>query len=346
LAVRIGGEAGGLFPARDGDRPVLGVVGTLVWDTIRNRDIRVEAVEEWGGIGYALEALTVSLPEEWEILPLLRVGRDLAEPALRYLRELPRVRVEPGVVVVPHPNNRVELVYRDGVRITERLSGGVPSWGWPQLSPLLDLCDALYVNFISGFEMELETARGLKHAFQGPIWADLHSLFLGVGAEGVRVPRPLPAWADWLHSFDAVQMNEDEFHLLGDAVGDPWALAGAAVGADLDLLAVTLGARGCAYVARGGFRPDPATWPGDRGRMADPAPARSGRVAAPEIHGEGDTTGCGDVWGSTAFGRLLAGDTLEAAFLRANEMAARNVGHRGARGLRHHLAGRVAPGGR
>jgi hypothetical protein len=331
--------------ARARERPVLGVVGTLVWDTILNRDVRVEPVEEWGGIGYALEALTVSLPEEWEILPLVRVGRDLAEPALRYLHELPRVRAGPGVVVVPHPNNRVELVYRDGVRQCEKLTGGVPSWGWPQLSPLLGLCDALYVNFISGFEMELETARNLKVAFPGPIWADLHSLFLGVGAEGIRVPRPLPAWADWLHSFDAVQMNEDEFHLLGEAAGDPWALAGAAVGADLSLLAVTLGSRGAAYVASGGFQSDPWRWAGSRGRLADPAPARSGRVEGRRVEEGGDSTGCGDVWGATAFARLLSGDDLEGAIARANEMAARNVGHRGARGLRHHLSGRVAPEG-
>jgi len=338
------GAKGGGPDGEPGRRPVLGVLGTLVWDTIRNRDIRVEPVEEWGGIGYALEALTVELPEEWEILPLVRVGRDLAEPALRYLRDLPRVRVEPGVVVVPHSNNRVELVYRDGVRLTERLTGGVPPWGWPQLSPLLGLCDALYVNFISGFEMELETARSLKLGFKGPIWADLHSLFLGVGVEGARFPRPLPAWADWLHSFDAVQMNEDEFQLLGEAVGDPWALAGAVVGADLDLLTVTLGPRGAAYVARGGFSPEPRDWPKGRGRMADPAPTRSGKVDASGTATQGDTTGCGDVWGSTAFARLLAGDDLETAMGRANAQAARNVGHRGARGLRHHLSGRVAPG--
>jgi hypothetical protein len=323
--------------------PVLGVVGTLVWDRILHRDVRTEPVEEWGGIGYALEALTVALPDEWEILPLIHVGRDLAEPALRYLRELPRVRVEPGVVVVPQPNNRVELVYREGARLTERLSGGVPPWGWGGLSPRLGLCDALYVNFISGFEMELETARSLKIGFGGPVWADLHSLFLGVGAGGLRVPRPLPAWADWLHSFDAVQMNEDEFHLLGEAVGDPWALAGAVVGAELGLLTVTLGARGAAYVASGGFDPDPMGWPGARGRLGDPGPVRSGRVETTPAEG-GDPTGCGDVWGATAFARLLAGDDLDSALGKAGELAGRNVRHRGARGLRHHLAGGIAPG--
>ena len=35
----------------------LGVIGTLVWDRILDRDGRSEPVEEWGGIGYALAAL-------------------------------------------------------------------------------------------------------------------------------------------------------------------------------------------------------------------------------------------------------------------------------------------------
>jgi len=327
-----------------GKSRVLGVLGTLVWDTIRNRDIRSEPVEEWGGIGYSLEALTVALPDDWEILPLLRVGRDLSEAALRYLREIPRVRVEPGVVVVPFPHPRVELDYRGGVRQSERISGGVPPWSWLQLSPLLGLCDALYINFISGFEMELDTARTLKLGFKGPIWADLHSLFLGVGAQGQRIPRPLPEWADWMHSFDAVQMNEDEFELLGETAGDPWSLAASAVGADLDLLAVTLGTRGAAWVARGSFQSDPMTWAEGRGRLADPSPVRSGKVDLQQEAPPGDTTGCGDVWGSTAFARLLAGEDLETALRRANEVAARNVSHRGARGLRHHLSGRLAPG--
>ncbi len=36
----------------------LGVVGTLVWDRIVDRDGLAEPVEEWGGIGYALAALS------------------------------------------------------------------------------------------------------------------------------------------------------------------------------------------------------------------------------------------------------------------------------------------------
>jgi sugar/nucleoside kinase (ribokinase family) len=205
----------------------LGVIGTLVWDRIHARDRRAAPVEEWGGIAYALAAASAALPEGWRVLPIVKLGRDLSQEGRRFLRELPGFD-DAGVVIVPEPNNRVELRYESSARRCERLTGGVPGWTWPELAPLVALCDALYVNFISGFEMSLETARSLRRGYDGPIYADLHSLFLGVDPRGLRIPRSLEAWAAWLRCFDAVQMNEDEFDLLG-VTGDPWKLAAGAL---------------------------------------------------------------------------------------------------------------------
>jgi hypothetical protein len=317
----------------------LGVIGTLVWDRIVDRDGRSEPVEEWGGIGYALAALSASLPDGWRILPILKLGRDLAEEGQRFLREIPRLD-DAGIVIVPEPNNRVELRYGSASRRCERLTGGVPPWTWPELAPLVGLCDALYVNFISGFEMELDTARALRTGYRGPSYADLHSLFLGMNLHGHRIPRSLEAWAAWLSCFDAVQMNEDEFDLLG-AAGDPWRLAAGAIGPELKLITVTLGARGAAYGASSGFEPDPAKWRSEA-RVALAEHARSGKVALEVEPRTGDPTGCGDVWGATTFARLLGGDSLERAMAEANRMASRNVEHRGARGLFRHLAGRLS----
>jgi sugar/nucleoside kinase (ribokinase family) len=315
----------------------LGVVGTLVWDRILNRDGRSAPVEEWGGVAYALSALSASLSPSWTILPILKVGRDLAEDAYRFLGQVPRVDGS-AVVVVPEPNNRVELHYTSDARRTELLTGGVPPWTWPELAPLTDICDALYVNFISGFEMDLPAARALRAGYGGPTYADLHSLFLGINTRGVRIPRALQGWTDWLRCFDAVQMNEDEFELLGLATGDPWHLAAEALGPELKLLTVTLGAKGAAYVATADLEPDPFQWRRRR-QVALAARARSGLVATAGPRREGDPTGCGDVWGATFFARLLAGDGLHEAMLEAHRLAARNVEHRGARGLYHHLVG-------
>jgi sugar/nucleoside kinase (ribokinase family) len=330
-------------------RPRLGVIGTLVWDTIHRRDTREHPVEEWGGIAYSLAALDAALPPEWEIVPLLRVGSDLSEAALRFLRSSSdRFDLDTGMRVVPEPNNRVELHYTAEGRRTERLTGGVSAWSWPALAPAARTCDALYVNFISGFEMDVDAARSLRAGFEGPTYADLHSLFLGVGRSGVRVPRELPSWGAWLRAFDAVQMNEAEFDLLGRAWGDPWQLAAEVVGPELKLIAVTLEERGAAWVASADFDADPNRWPECRHGVGTPGTVRSGRVAVEAGREDGDPTGCGDVWGATFFSRLLAGDGLEPAMRTANARAARNVAHRGARGLTDHLLGRIAtdPGDR
>ena len=320
----------------------LGVVGTLVWDTIRYRDGQPEQVEAWGGVAYALSAFEAALPDNWEIVPIVKVGSDLSESAWSFLRSFPRIDVETGIRVVPELNNRVELVYTGPERRTERLTGGVPPWLWAELGPLARTCDALYVNFISGFEMELDTARSLRSGFAGPTYADLHSLFLGVGSSGLRVPQELPSWGAWLRCFDAVQMNAEEFELLGRAVGDPWALAAQIVGPELKLITITLGANGAGYVAGAAFNSDPSLWPDTRHRVATPRPTRSGIAPAEDSEVMGDPTGCGDVWGATLLAGLLRGDQLEPAMAQANRVAAKNVAHRGASGLHRHLRGRLS----
>ena len=68
---------------------------------------------------------------------------------------------------------------------------------------------------------------------------------------------------------------------------------------------------------------------------------RTALIPAPEVK-DGDPTGCGDVWGSTYFSRLLAGDTLVDAIQAAHRAAARNVEYRGATGLANHLRGKLS----
>jgi sugar/nucleoside kinase (ribokinase family) len=317
----------------------------MVWDRIHARDGRAAPVEEWGGISYALGAAAAAADPGWTLVPILKVGRDLEADAFAFLRSVPGLELEAGVRRVDAPNNRVELRYQDRERRAERLTGGVPPWSWAELEPLVADLDALYINFISGFELTLETAVLLRHAYPGPIYADLHSLLLGLAPDGTRVPRPLASWREWLRCFDAVQMNEDELDLLAGAWGDPWRLAAEVVGEEPRLLLVTLGERGAAYVAAADLEEDPLRWlrPGvvRTPQLAVPGHARAGRAPPPGPPREGDPTGCGDVWGATFYCRLLAGAGLDGALAAAGTAAARNVAHLGATGLHHHLRGRL-----
>ena len=326
----------------------IGVLGSLVWDIIYGRDPTDAPAEEWGGIAYALAGFDASLAPGWEIVPLIKVGRDLSPRAHEFLRSLRRMAPATRCVEVPVPNNRVTLRYQSEERRCERMSGGVPGWSWVELGPMVRDLDAIYLNFISGFETGLGTAQALRQGFRGPRYADLHSLFLGMPQDGIRVFRPLPDAAGWFGCFDAVQVNEDEMRQLS---ADPLALSADALRAGLSFLAVTLGPRGAVYVAAPGFEGWETGTPGDReterprdretGREGERGNAvRTALVSAPYVDAP-DPTGCGDVFGAVLFSRLLAGDGLDAAMTYANRLAARNAGFRGATGLSHHLRGEL-----
>ena len=152
---------------------------------------------------------------------------------LRHARDLARLTPGGRCVEVPAPNNRVVLHYQSAERRTERMSGGVPAWTWLELGPMVRDLDAIYLNFISGFELTLGTAQALRRGFDGPIYADLHSLFLGMQHDGLRVRQPLPDAAEWLRCFDVVQLNEDEMRQMSS---DPLALSAEALAAGVSLL--------------------------------------------------------------------------------------------------------------
>jgi hypothetical protein len=319
-------------------RKRLGVIGSFVWDIIHGRDPLQTPVEEWGGITYALGALDASLPDEWDIVPIMKVGSDLAQRAREFLKSLDRIAPDGAPIEVPQQNNRVNLYYMSEERRCERLTGG-PPWTWLGLKPLLKDLDALHINLISGFELDLEVAQHIRAHFKGPIYCDMHSLLLAVQPDGMRTLQPLPNAPAWFRCFDIVQVNEEEMSMMAP---DPLALAAIAMGSGVSALNVTLGQRGTVYFAAPGFERLSDL---DRGALAP----RTGTlrtelipaVPARDLTG-GDPTGCGDVWGATYFSRLLAGDDIRSAMHAAGAAAARNVDHRGATGLAQYLRGELS----
>ncbi|HEX6574110.1 MAG TPA: carbohydrate kinase family protein, partial [Gemmatimonadaceae bacterium] len=292
----------------------LGVIGSFVWDIIHGRDPRELPVEEWGGITYALGALDAALPDDWEIVPIIKVGSDLARESREFLHSLKKIAPDGAPIEVPQQNNRVNLYYMSEERRCEKLTGGVPSWTWLGLKPLLNDLDALHINLISGFELDLEVAQHIRAHFKGPIYCDMHSLLLAVQPDGMRTLQPLPNAPGWFRCFDIVQVNEDEMSMMAS---DPLELAAIAMGSGVSVLNVTLGQKGAVYFAapgfdrlsdleRGAISPRTGTL---RTELIPSAPAR-------DLKG-GDPTGCGDVWGATYFSRLLAGDDIRTAMKAA-----------------------------
>src|SRR5688500_6281671 len=146
----------------------------------------------------------------------MKIGSDLADRARQYVGGLKRIAPDAALVEVPYPNNRVELRYFSDERRTETLTGAVPGWSWLGLKPLLDTArvDAIYVNLLSGWELDLPTAQALRQYFKGPIYCDLHMLVMAVREDGMRVPKPLSHVREWCGCFDVLQANEDEIAMM------------------------------------------------------------------------------------------------------------------------------------
>jgi hypothetical protein len=317
--------------------PRLGVVGTLVWDTIHGPD-GGDPVEDWGGIGYSLAAWEAVAPPGWTLVPILKVGADLRESADRFLATLGGVSSLDFVRSVPEANNRVSLFYHDRSRRCERLTGGVPGWSRAEIEQAALSCDALYVNFISGWELDLDGAASLSDGFAGPMWCDVHSLILGVGSGGVREPRPLDDRDAWLGAFDLVQVNEDELATLSPGNGTKMDRMRELLSDGPDAVFLTLGSAGAEWVARQGTRWSPG--------RSDVTGLATGAVPVEDIApvGSTDPTGCGDVWGMTCFASLLEGAPVDDAVRTANRFAAATAAGQGTSGLARKLV-EVAPGG-
>jgi sugar/nucleoside kinase (ribokinase family) len=313
----------------------LGILGTFVWDSVWTLADQAAGrpLETWGGMSFSLASAAATRPDGWEIVPIAHVGADLFERAHGFLDTLGGVGSRDAVVAVPEPNNRVELVYTDEASRGEKMSGGVPGWTWPELAPHLEGLDALYINFLSGWEIDLAAAKMLSAELSRPVYADLHSLFLGPPlADGPREPRRLPRADEWLGCFTAVQMNAEEFELLtGSAPDGPRALQEVQCLGPRGVF-VTLGGGGARYMA-------------DQRMLRPNGPAASFDAdcvpAAPCPPG-GDPTGCGDVWGASLFCGLLGGMDAASAVRRANAVAAAKLEHRGGSGLYEHLVARRA----
>ena len=197
----------------------------------------------------------------------------------------------------------MEIRYLTAERRSERLTGGVPPWSWMGLRPLIENVDALYINLLSGWELDLQTAQLLRQHFRGPIYCDLHSLMLAVQPDGLRTPQPLPNPRAWCACFDIVQVNEEEMALMAP---DPMALAATALDAGARCLIVTLGPRGAVYFAAPDFEQlSDLAKPRPLGMMT--GPLRTALVPVGNVKAlDGDPTGCGDVWGATYFSQRWA----------------------------------------
>ena len=284
----------------------VGVLGSINLDTIHHPDGR--RAESLGGILFTACALAHLGRGRLRTRLFARLSREIEPEVEPLLRACPAVSLD-GLRRLDGPGYRCEIRYDRHGRKSERLLGDVPPLETADLDPWMPSLDALLVNFITGFEIDPDTLRGLRQSLRGPIFMDVHSLTLARDAEGCRRLRAPSSWPRWASLADVVQMNREEARTLGAPADrlEEWAASLLDLGPKVAV--ITLGEQGvlCAWrTTEGGIR-------------------RLGLPAAPVAEGSPiDPTGCGDVFLAAVAAGLLTGRPVAEALEQATLAAARN----------------------
>lgn len=186
------------------------VIGTINKDTIIFPDKTYK--ESFGGILFNLLALSYLGGRNVKIFPVCNLGYDVYDEVMNYLKKCRNVEIS-GIRKVNKKNNHAFLYYDDKNERGEILRNFVPQIKFSQIKPFLK-SDLMLVNFISGFDLSLDTLEKIRKKSDAPVFMDLHSFVLGIKKNGERFLRAPKDWRKWVAQADILQMNFSEFGVL------------------------------------------------------------------------------------------------------------------------------------
>lgn len=88
------------------------------------------------------------------------------------------------------------------------------------LSINFDQFDAIFINMITGFDIDVETLEIIREKFNKFIYIDIHSLARGLAENNMRNFRKIPDVERWLKCVDIIQVNETEFATLSNKTNE------------------------------------------------------------------------------------------------------------------------------
>ena len=232
---------------QNSDQMKIGLIGNIGVDEITMLDGSI--TKSWGGAYYNIAIFEKLLDFNEMLIPLTPIGYDVWDKAINDLSKLKRVKLS-ALYKSEHRNNKIYLKYLDSVEREERADDILPPIEEKRFQSVLD-SDALLFNFISGFDVTLETLQEVRKKFKGKMFMDLHSLSLGIDEKGYRYKRIPPNWKSWVACFDCIQMNQVEADLLieyEDSISSYKELAEYLLLNGAEVVNITLGENG-SYVA-------------------------------------------------------------------------------------------------
>lgn len=251
----------------------IAIIGTFILDKIHTFDGKI--VESLGGISYTIAALANLLSETDEIYPVANVGIDVYDTIIQYLSEYKNVRL--NYINRENKNNtRVTLKYYNKESRDEYLVNRLSPIQSEQINRL-NKFDIILINFITGFELSLETCNKICQQSNSLIYMDYHSLCLGIDNEGKRFLRKPLDWKHWLTGIDILQLNEDEATILSDGK-DKTILGFELLNSGINIVHITLGSNGSLLFYRNNNK------------------SQLEKIAPYHVDTVHDVTGCGDAF--------------------------------------------------
>ena len=162
----------------------------------------------------------------------------------------------------------------------------------------LNKFDGIFINMITGFDINVEDVQQIRKNYNGQIYIDIHSLARGIDDNYRRDFRKIPEVEEWISSVDIVQANDHELFTLSEKKTEK-EIAEELLHIGAKIILVTKSARGASvYTMKNG---------------------EVFSLSIPRIQIETkNKVGCGDVFGAAFFSFYIKDKNIEKAFTIAN----------------------------
>ncbi len=280
------------------------VIGTINKDTIIFPSGK--RTESFGGILYNLSALSRLGGRGVEIYPVCNLGYDVYNQVKEIIEKYDNVKLD-GINKVRRKNNHAYLLINKENQREEILRNRVPTLNLTQIRPFLD-SDVILVNFISGFDISLNSLRRIRGHTDTLIFMDIHSLTLGIHKDGKRFLIAPKSWREYIKQANFVQTNLPElFVLSGKRLKSSKEIrdfGNYVLSLGPKVLLVTMGEEGALMIYK----------EGKTGKLK--------KCRGIKVRGFKDATGCGDVFSAGFLVNYLHTRNLHQALDFANRVAA------------------------
>lgn len=181
------------------------VIGTINLDIIISK--KGERTESLGGILYNILTLSEIGKDFIEIFPVTYIGSDTKEKFFKIIKKFQNISRR-GIRETSKGTNINLLEYINDNERKETTRFFTDEITYEMIVPFLT-SNVLHFNFISGYDVSLETIKKVRKRTNSIISLDVHSLVLKRN-DGERGFYALKNWEEWVKNTDIIQMNTKE----------------------------------------------------------------------------------------------------------------------------------------